>query len=197
MEGSLKHCRLLDWTLENDHFIRSIIQSLKGRHNLGLFSELAQIFSQKLKEAGLISPPLILTPCPGRGGAFSPVLSSLFSFLKISKPPLIPKKNCVDHGFFLAESLSKQIKAPLHNILSYPIDSENSGREIKQKQQSLSARNIRRFICIKKPPKNNLIVFVDDILTSGATARAAYQALGKPPLFMIWSLFWRKKKNLF
>ncbi len=50
------------------------------------------------------------------------------------------------------------------------------------------------FTLTEKVPSSN-ILFVDDLITTGATARAAWQALGKPKGFSVWTVACRPLRN--
>jgi len=39
------------------------------------------------------------------------------------------------------------------------------------------------------------VIFVDDVITTGATARAAWLSLGRPERFVVWSLARRLLTN--
>ena len=43
--------------------------------------------------------------------------------------------------------------------------------------------------------KRKALVFVDDVLTTGSTARAAFQALDKPENFFVFTLVWRRARS--
>jgi hypothetical protein len=65
-------------------------------------------------------------------------------------------------------------------------------KESRSKQAFLGKgdRQKSAFLHSGSPVKN--AVFVDDILTTGATARSGFAALGRPQGFEVWSLFYRK-----
>jgi predicted amidophosphoribosyltransferase len=73
---------------------------------------------------------------------------------------------------------------------------EPEGRAL-QKKLSLSHRGAKKFSLIEdfSCEPDERVVFVDDVVTSGNTAWAAFEALGQPPGFEGWSLFYREEKT--
>jgi len=163
MQSSFRHLRLIDWTLENDAFIRAVLMSLKGPGRSLFFEVLAKEFFMRVQYLLSLKRdvPLTFIPCPSR------------NFLK-------------DHGFFWAQALGRQFGLPVQQALS-PLDAG-----LSQKAKRLSLRGGRKFLLDQKVLKSKNLVFADDVVTSGATAKAAFLALGKPDSFMVWSIFWRK-----
>jgi predicted amidophosphoribosyltransferase len=64
-----------------------------------------------------------------------------------------------------------------------------------QKEKTATERASRRFLAVYPSGEapNAEFVFVDDVITSGSTAMAAYMALGDPPIFQSWTLVSRPK----
>lgn len=96
-----------------------------------------------------------------------------------------------DHAYFLAKALAELLKTR-----SYPC-LKRTGDE-QQKKLNLGLRHKRHFTCNEalRPEWHQPILFVDDVITSGSTAYAAYLALGKPEQFSVWTLLQRPKEHL-
>ena len=181
MQFSFRHARLIDWSSENDYFIRSVIQSLKGAKNSPLFSFLAGEFFLRLNQNPLVfnDQPFVFIPCPPR---ISQEGLSFLPFLKKNSTPVL------DHGFFWAKALSEQTGWPASSLLSRQPENKS------QKKKNITSRKKAVFFPPAKTlaPENHSMIFVDDVVTSGATALAARWALNNPRSFMVWSIFWRK-----
>lgn len=96
-----------------------------------------------------------------------------------------------DHSQLWAESLAALVGGTVIPCL----------RKIKSQKQRALGRDERSLIELEVYEKNtfeftpedqSLWIFVDDIVTTGATARAAHKALGKPDNFMVWALAQRQ-----
>lgn len=92
-----------------------------------------------------------------------------------------------DHAALFAEGLAQALGGNMKDLQR--IDQPQEG---SQKQKDVEARREIQFL----PPQNALtdsVIFVDDIITSGATAQAAYEALGRPKHYQVWTLASRPK----
>ena len=183
LQSSFRHGRLIDWDDSNDQFIRSLIQSLKGDIYSPLFMLLAKEFYFRICQlTGVLrDQPFILVPCPARKK-----YPKIFYSLKIFKN--LDQMQSVDHGFFWTQCISQTARWPLISALEQPdlIKPQKKKDKLTRKRIHFTRKDSIAF------PPNYRVVFVDDIVTSGATAQAAYKALGKPQPFMVWSIFWRK-----
>ena len=165
MQSSFRHLRLIDWTSENGSFIKRVIDSLKGETSHLFFEGLAKEFTVRINYLVSVQKdsPFIFIPCPS-------------------------KTQADDHSVFWSQALSRKVHFPVQNVLKH-IDLKSV-----QKRKTLFSRSLKNFTLKQNfSLKSKTPIFTDDVLTSGATAKAAYKALGSPPSFMVWSIFWRKK----
>jgi predicted amidophosphoribosyltransferase len=105
--------------------------------------------------------------------------------------PSPPKANCEeDHAVLWGQALARRWKSELWMGLQREDQEE-------QKRRRLSQRGERRLRVVKNLKDINSgsrrIIFVDDVYTSGATARAAFEALGQPTGFEVWTVACRPR----
>jgi predicted amidophosphoribosyltransferase len=92
------------------------------------------------------------------------------------------------HALNWAQALAKVGQFPIQESLSVPKARIGSER-FSQKQRSREERRFIRFHLnenITDPRKGDSYIFVDDIVTTGSTALAAWKALGRPQNFQVW-----------
>lgn len=161
VQNGQTHWRLWDWTGENDFFIRAVLQSLKKNTPDFVFEKISQEFLHRIISVRSLHPESVLVPAPPQRGGGR------------------------DHAFMLASSLSRLTGFPLKTPLLREAHQGGS-----QKQKSLRER--RAIKCrVKAPVLIKHCLFVDDVLTTGATAFAAYEALNRPASFTILTLAFR------
>lgn len=163
-QEDLTHIRLFDWNKENDFFIRIFLNSLKGGGPSFIFNQVILDFLHRILQAIPFSQNAILIPAPSHS-----------------------QTDSRDHAFCLASSFSFFSGVPVKNLLTRPFQFDK-----KQKRKIKWERKTARF-CIKENfiGDEKMIIFIDDILTTGATAQAAWKALGEPEKFIIFTLTWR------
>jgi predicted amidophosphoribosyltransferase len=161
------HSYLWRWD-EDAAWVGDLIHGLKDGYHRQTFRDIAQMF--------FLCHRRLIGACDAR-----PVF--------IPAPPRKPGRQ--DHAGVLAEELAKVFKGSVWAVLCRR-DSE------AQKRKALAER--RTLGLIAEPSaaefaKNSkrTIVFVDDIVTSGATAGAAFLALGRPKNFAVWSIAYRPR----
>lgn len=177
---------LMTWNEPNDRLARLTIKGQKQGNAYQATRKLMELFSfqrQWPKENGL---PIFVHP-PSASGR--PDHSAL----------LATQLACIWGGLPLALQWKKSTKEP---IASGPLGGLSHAlakarlTAINQKDRSATERSERRFeeldMATFTLPSTRWI-FVDDVITTGATAMAAYMALGSPECFETWTLVCRPK----
>jgi predicted amidophosphoribosyltransferase len=104
------------------------------------------------------------------------------------------RKRQKDHAWVLAQALADLWGRPVLDILEYD---DGTARGGTQKSRAADLRHERRFRPREAFDSSargaGTLVFVDDVVTSGATAMAAYMALEDPSRFEVWTLVDRPK----
>lgn len=94
-----------------------------------------------------------------------------------------PSKGLYDHGQELAESAA----AFMGNKQTTPIVKVKGAKQALLGRKARLEQDFRAPFSIRSP-----VLFVDDIVTTGGTARSCWKALGQPSKMTVWSLFYRK-----
>lgn len=111
-------------------------------------------------------------------------LESLKNAILIPSPPALPLQ--ADHAGLFCQNLAEISGLPTHPLLLR----ENSVGEQKAKSKG-SRKNIKLKLSENFSPqmlRNHRLIFIDDIVTTGATAIAAMKALKAPGRFEVWAL---------
>ncbi len=163
-EKTLPHFHLLSWHEDNRQLLKFFIDSLKQGGPDFIFKRLGLEMFSRFMSFDLWNKKT------------SPVFAPAPSKSKIKR----------DHAFMLAQALSFYFGGELRNCL------KRAPGALSQKRKSRRDRAFTQMSCEGAPPGNRPVVFVDDVLTTGSTARAAFQALSRPQSFFIFTLAWKR-----
>ena len=175
IDDSIEHHYLFDWGPENQQISR-LVHSLKGWGFFKPYKILSKIIFKFMIDSGLKT-------FQNSGKPEKPCLTGR----KTLKNLFYPSQGQKDHALMLAHNLGVQT-----GLTPYPL--------IKQKtslKQALLKRKDRQSIEIKSTLwKGKKALLVDDVVTTGATAKACWKALNRPEKLVVWSLFYRKNTFL-
>ena len=156
---------LYEWQPGQSDMLSSLILNLKGGYNRQAWEHYAKLLAKKrwVYSHSEISRPMRIVPAPARS------------------------EGAKDHAVYWALSLAHEMSAEFTPCL----------RRTTHQHQRKMDRGARGLLTLELNEKytglfegysNYLWIFADDVLTTGSTAQAAYEALGKPPHFEIWTL---------
>lgn len=122
--------------------------------------------------------------------------SEFYATERYSRQPLVfipapPRnENEDDHASLFAKELARLFNSPCEKWLKRTHQNEQKG--MSYEERALNKLELREDIDLDKSRGTaGKIIFVDDVLVSGQTARAAYIALDKPTNFEVWTIAYR------
>jgi predicted amidophosphoribosyltransferase len=158
---------LFQWVPGRQEVLSRLVHALKGKHGEELWTAYAEEFQRRRIPESLACPsrPFLVIPSPAKNGSS-------------------------DHATLFANALAKGEKGLIYNCLLR----ENTADKQKKKSRSQRQRttlgwreNFSNQDFAKMSVEKH-IVFVDDVVTTGSTAVAAWRTLGKPRDFSVWAL---------
>lgn len=93
-----------------------------------------------------------------------------------------------DHAFLLASSLGEQLGLKVANLLLRDTSKSSQKQKTKKMRKQIKMKRVVGDIVVPES-----IIFVDDVITTGATAQAGWEILGFPAKFLAISI---AKRNL-
>ncbi|MCB0390442.1 MAG: hypothetical protein KDD58_04085 [Bdellovibrionales bacterium] len=169
-EIDLKGYCLWEWSKTKNHWCKDVIYKLKRKKILEIHEFLAQLF---LKQEILY------------------LRSQRNNLSVILIPSPCTPNTKTDHARSMAMAISEMTGWPILDVLQ-------KGSQINQKAKSRKERlNIKVNLShqFKMDPQKTYI-FIDDVITTGSTARACWETLGRPPKFEVRALIYRSSSCL-
>lgn len=157
-----------NWTKENDPLLRSVIYALKGGYLKAAIQELCIEASLQLN-AVLKNNPILL-PAPAKS---------------------LHQK---DHAFQIAQSICDLYDLQLINAFER-IKSDKLQKSKTRKQREAKTLKLKEDLSSKQKDlifnSQQPLIFIDDLITTGSTAKHAFYALKSNERFQALSLFYR------
>ncbi len=151
--------------------VENLIYSLKGGKLPSAFLKLAEHFAFGISDGRDFSDVTLVVPPSAREAAF-------------------------DHGFAWGSALSEVLGLRIESPFEFATEGKANDLTSLAPQKRLAVRErFERQFKLKEGirPLSSKIVFVDDLITSGATALAAQKALISPANFEVWTIARRPK----
>lgn len=168
-EEKSKLTYLFEWEQDMHPMLNYFLILLKGGLYPEAFASIVEHFlylQPELKNFSISSErnKYVIVPSPGR-----------FEFTE-------------DHASVLAKAFADKLNITLIKPLHRQIEARKSAQKQKSKQERMEAMMTLDEKFTQQELSCKRIIFVDDIYTTGATAHAAYLALGKPKQFEVWTI---------
>lgn len=151
-----------EWNPGESDVLSTFFLSLKGERSEGTWQQIAPLFAHQRMTRDLPAQQLRIVVAPSSNGG-------------------------PDHAYFWGKSIAAHLSAEFVPCLVKSRKRHQRGASRRQRQR-LRIEVDEKYSELSKDSTEVLWVFVDDILTTGSTAHAAYEALGSPPHFEVWVL---------
>lgn len=169
LQKTLEVCSLFYWVPGQQEVLSRLLHALKGPGGSKLWENYAEEFWRRHLQSYAEShvPAHLLIPSPAASSER-------------------------DHAAFFTQGLAALSGAKIYSCLKKPAVSSQKRKNRAQRltlalewSEGFTKADFLRQSASKK------VIFVDDVVTTGATALAAWKTLGKPRDFAVWSLAYR------
>lgn len=158
-EKNLISYSLFDWVPQQSDLLSALILSLKGADSARVWKYWARIFwTQRVVDLQVEEKLLFIPAASSAGGR--------------------------DHAFHFANALAELSGGKVECLLTKTTKTQQKEKKRDQRKELV----IQSHVKIADRSPDTKVVLVDDVLTTGATALASYQVLGKPVNFEVWTL---------
>ena len=157
---------LFEWKPGQSDLLSHLVLSLKGSQHKKIWSFYARQFVQSISATLPSGKKIYVIPAPAK------------------------KANTPDHAYLWAEALAECLGATVVSGLE-KVGAESTAKQRRKDRGERSLIELRANVNYTEGVPFSevpMLIFADDILTTGATARAAHVALGSPPHFEVWVL---------
>jgi predicted amidophosphoribosyltransferase len=157
---------LFRWIPGKQEVLSKLLRSLKGRGTEKFWRYYAEEFLRRHWKEVPVQKRFLLVPAPSRGGE-------------------------KDHAYYFVKALSEAgVGFELYNCLSRENANVSQKKRTRSQRQRTAMGWAENFTLKEFNTKSvgKHIIFVDDVVTTGSTARAAWRTLGKPRDFAVWAL---------
>lgn len=162
--GVFEAYSLFKWTPGTSDLLSAQLVGLKGTQQNSDWNHWAGKFLIRRIQRGLPDRRIIVIPAP-------------------SSNPSRGK----DHAYQWAEALSEALGAELYPCLNKKANLSQRGAS-RERRVQVELELDENSSLVSENWSEALWVFADDIVTTGSTVLAAYEALGRPPHFEAWTL---------